>query len=226
MASPPLLPSPESVDAFIRNWTTLARPPMVPEVELYLAADPILLWEASEVFLGRPRLEPPFWGFAWAGGQAVARHLLDNPDLCAGRSVLDFAAGCGIGAIAAALAGAARVEASEIDPLAARAVALNAAHNAVSVSVAEGDLLTAEGRSWDLVIAADVCYEAPMASRTQGWLRRQATAGATVLLADPGRAYLETTGLELLGRYRVGTTLALEDRLERVTSVYRVRGGA
>ena len=215
-------------DAFIRAETAPGRPPLVPEIELHLASEITPIWQASEARLARDGVAPPYWAFAWPGGQALARHLLDHPALVRGRRVLDFAAGSGIGAIAAALAGARLVEAAEIDPLAAAAIRLNAARNGCAVTPILEDLFAAEAASqaarWDLVLAGDVCYERPMAEAVARWLGRLAASGLTVLLADPGRAYLPKAGLIELARYRVPTSLELEDRTERETVIWEISG--
>jgi len=215
-------------DAFIRAETAPGRPPLVPEIELHLASEITPIWQASEARLARDGVAPPYWAFAWPGGQALARHVLDHPALVRGRRVLDFAAGSGIGAIAAALAGARLVEAAEIDPLAAAAIRLNAAWNGVAVTPVLEDLFAAEHAAqaarWDLVLAGDVCYERPMAEAAARWLGRLAASGLTVLLADPGRAYLPKAGLIERARYRVPTSLELEDRTERETVVWELSG--
>nr|WP_221244367.1 50S ribosomal protein L11 methyltransferase [Neoroseomonas alkaliterrae] len=194
---------------------------MVPEIALHLASEITPIWQATEAWLAERNIEPPFWAFAWPGGQATARLLLDEPARVAGRRVLDFAAGCGIAAIAAARAGAALVEAAEIDPLALAAVRLNAALNGVRVETPEGDIVGAPCR-WDVILAGDVCYEAPMTAHILPWLRAMAASGAEVLLADPGRAYLPREGLEPLARHAVPTTLELEDRTLREVVLYRL----
>ncbi len=209
---------------FVRAHTAVARAPIVPEIALHLASEITPIWQATEEWLKERNIEPPFWAFAWPGGQATARLLLDEPARVAGRRVLDFAAGCGIAAIAAAMAGAALVEAAEIDPLALAAVRLNAALNGVSVATPEGDIVGARCR-WDVILAGDVCYEAPMTGHVLPWLRGMAAAGAEVLLADPGRAYLPREGLEPLARHAVPTTLELEDRTLREVTLFRLLAG-
>ncbi|TCZ64330.1 class I SAM-dependent methyltransferase [Roseicella aquatilis] len=204
-------------EAFIRAQTAVARPALVPEIALHLATEITPIWQATEAWLGAEGIEPPFWAFAWPGSQAMARLILDRPAHAAGRRVLDFAAGCGLAAIAAARAGAALVEAAEIDPLAIAATRLNAALNEVAVTAVAGDVVGAPCR-WDLILAGDVCYEAPMTGHILPWLRRMAAAGAEVWLADPGRAYVPREGLQELARLDVPTTRELEDReLRRVT---------
>lgn len=195
---------------FIRQNTAIAAPPLVPEIRLHLATEVTPIWQATEESLERNGLPPPFWAFAWAGGQALARYLLDHPETVAGREVLDFGSGSGLVAIAAAKAGAGRVTAADIDPFAAAAIALNAALNGAPVSVITDDLLDGDTRFWKLVTTGDICYEQPMAERAMRWLRRLAGRGSTVLLGDPGRAYLPAAGLCELARYDVPTSRELE----------------
>ena len=206
-------------ESFIRANTTLATAPHVPEIRLHLATELTPIWQATEAWLAEHGVEPPFWAFAWPGGQALARHVLDHPQLVIGRRVLDFAAGGGIAAIACALAGAASVEAAEIDQLAVAAIRLNAAINAIAVT-SSGDVV-GQPRRWDLILCGDVCYEAPMTSHILPWLRKMAH-GAEVWVADPGRAYLPKFGLEAFATYRVDTTLELEDRTSRDVVLYRL----
>ncbi|MEO5374235.1 MAG: 50S ribosomal protein L11 methyltransferase [Alphaproteobacteria bacterium] len=215
-------PDPDSA-AFVTAHTIVATTPLVPEIRLHLATEITPLWEAVEAAVGQTNQPPPYWAFAWVGGQAMARHILDHPHLVRGRRVLDFAAGCGIGAIACALAGAAHVTANEIDPFAAAAIRLNAALNGVAVEVVVADLVGGgQVGAWDVVTAGDVCYERPMASKVEPWLLALASGGATVLLADPGRAYLPSRGLVPLARHTVPTTRELEDRDRRDTTIYRL----
>ncbi len=207
--------------AFITAHTTIARAPLVPEVALHLATEITPIWHATEEFLVQAGIEPPFWAFAWPGGQALARSILDAPDALRGKRVLDFAAGCGIAAIAAAQAGAALVEAAEIDPMAVAAIRLNAALNGVAVTALEGDVVGTLAR-WDVILAGDVCYEAPMTAHILPWLRAMAAAGVEVWLADPGRAYLPREGLEALSRHAVQTSMELEDRVLREVTIARL----
>lgn len=205
--------------AFITAHTQLAHPALVPEIALHLATEITPIWLASEAFLAHANIDPPFWAFAWPGGQALARYILDNPALIAGRRVLDFAAGGGVAAIACALAGAASVEAAEIDPMATAAILLNAAANGVTVAAVTGDVVESPCR-WDLILCGDVCYEAPMTGHILPWLRRMAAA-ATVWIADPGRAYLPP-GMTALATYDVATSRELEDLEMRRTVLYRL----
>ena len=213
----------DPAEAFIAAHTALARPALVPEVELYLATEITPIWQATEEWLAERNIEPPFWAFAWPGSQALARLMLDGTVDVRGRRVLDFAAGGGLAAIAALRAGAASVEAAEIDPLARAATRLNARHNGVAVATPEDDVVGAPCR-WDTILAGDVCYEAPMTQHIMPWLRRLAAGGAEVLLADPGRAYLPKDGMVALGRFPVPTTRELEDRDSREVTIYRVLG--
>ncbi|ABC21377.1 class I SAM-dependent methyltransferase [Rhodospirillum rubrum] len=207
-------------NAFVLAGTAITTPPLLPEMSLYLATEVTPLWEATEVALERHGVPPPYWAFCWAGGQALARHLIDHPEIVRGRRVLDFAAGCGVCAIASALAGAKAVDAAEIDSFALAAIALNATLNKVAVTSLDGDVIGALDRGWDVVLAGDVCYERPMADRVIPWLRALAGRGTKVLLADPGRAYLPGTGLSALATYEVPVSRDLEDRDIRSTTVY------
>jgi predicted nicotinamide N-methyase len=207
---------------FVHGNTEIASPPLVPEIRLHLATEVTPIWRASEETWARYSLPPPFWAFAWAGGQALARYLLDHPEIVAGRKVLDFGAGSGLVAIAAAKAGAARVTAAEIDHFAAAAIAANARLNQVDIAVMTSDLLDRPGEFWPVVTAGDVCYEQPMAERATAWLRCQAGSGSLVLLADPGRTYRPLGGLYEEARYRVPTSRELEDYDSRDTAVWRV----
>jgi len=187
---------------FVRRNTAVTAPPLVPEIRLHLATEITPIWQATEDTLARTGLPPPFWAFAWAGGQALARYLLDHPAEVAGRSVLDFGAGSGLVAIAA-----------------------NASLNNVDISVRTTDLLDAIDPQWEIVTAGDVCYERPMADRVTGWLRILAGRGTLVLLGDPGRAYLPDKGLTERARYLVPTSRELEDRDNRETIVWQVMPG-
>jgi len=209
-------------DAFIRANTALAPPPLVPEIRLHLASEVTTLWHATEAALQAAQLPPPYWAFAWAGGQALARHVLDHRELVSGRRVLDVGAGSGLVAIAAALAGAGAVTAADIDPFAAAVIALNATANGVAVAVETADLIAAPPPELDVMLVGDMCYERPLAERLIAWLARAASAGALVLIGDPGRAYLPRTRLTPVADYAVPTPLDLEDRENRDTTVFRL----
>jgi predicted nicotinamide N-methyase len=211
---------------FVRANTIVTTPPLVPEIRLHLATEVTPLWLATEATLAQEGVPPPFWAFAWAGGQALARYLLDRPGIVAGASVLDFGAGSGLVAIAAVLAGARDVRAAEIDPFAAAAIGVNAALNRVSVAVTTADITdAADDPGADIITAGDICYERPMAERVVPWLRRLAGNGRLVLLGDPGRAYLPTEGLVARAHYRVPTSREIEDRDVRDGFVWQVLPG-
>ncbi|MYZ48952.1 class I SAM-dependent methyltransferase [Propylenella binzhouense] len=206
--------------AFVRANTELLAPPLVPEVRIHLAHEALPLWERTEEELGEMGLPPPYWAFAWAGGQALARHILDHPALVAGRSVLDFASGSGVVAIAAAKAGAARVVANEIDAFALAALAENAAANDVRLECAAADLIGRDD-GWEIVLVGDAFYEKPLADRLAPWLDALARRGATVLVGDPGRTYLPKGRLASIAAYSVPVTRALEDSEIKRTEVWR-----
>ena len=205
---------------FILANTRLQAPPHTPELRLHLADEVTPIWRLTEEELGELGLPPPFWAFAWAGGQALARYLLDHPDEVAGRRVIDFATGSGIVAIAAMKAGAARALAADIDPFCAAAVSLNAAANGVAVDFTDADLLGAPAPAADLILAADICYEKPMAEAVMAWLQEARAAGTPVLIGDPGRSYFPKSGLVKLAEYRVPTSRELEDAEVKRTAVW------
>jgi predicted nicotinamide N-methyase len=190
-----------------------------PGVRLHLASAVTPLWQATEDFMKITNMSPPFWAFAWPGGEALALHVAENPKLVAGKRVLDFGSGCGLAAIICARAGA-RVWAADTDRLARAAIRLNAAANDVAVEVLEGDA-TGMACEWDVILAGDVFYEKPMTSHILPWLRACA-AEATVIAADPGRAYVPRTGVTEIARYNVPVSRELEDRDERVVRLLRV----
>jgi predicted nicotinamide N-methyase len=177
---------------FVQRNTAIAAPPLVPEIRLHLATEVTPIWQATEKSFAGNALPPPFWAFAWAGGQALARYLLDHPETVAGREVLDIGSGSGIVAIAAA------------------AIALNAPLNGVTITIETRDLLDRAAAGWGVALAGDICYEEPMSSRALALLRRIAARGRLALLGDPGRAYLPKSGLTELARYTVPTSRELE----------------
>ncbi len=208
--------------AFIRAQTKLLATPHAPEITLHLADEATKLWQKTEDELGEIGLPPPFWAFAWAGGQALARYLLDHPALISGRSVLDFASGSGLVAIAAAKAGAAKVEACDIDDFALAAMQLNAQANGVELKIRNDDLIGRD-EGWQVVLAGDVSYERDMAQNVTDWLHGLSRRGALVLIGDPGRAYLDRQRLEVVAEYQVPVTRTLEDCEIKRSQVWRFR---
>ena len=212
---------PNSARRFILDNTALMAPPHVPEVLLHLADEAHDLWLRTEDELAAIGLPPPFWAFAWAGGQGLARYVLDHPATVRGKRVLDFASGSGLVAIAAAKAGAAEVIAADVDPFCATAIALNTEANQVEVEFFGTDCIGTDD-GWDVVVAGDVFYDKPFADRLMPWLAALKARGAEILIGDPGRSYLPKAGLEPLGVYEVPVTRALEDAEVKRTTVWRL----
>ena len=207
--------------AFVRANTALMAPPHVPELALHLADEAHELWHKTEQELMAITLPPPFWAFAWAGGQGLARYVLDHRACVAGRRVLDFAAGSGLVGIAAAKAGAADVLAADTDPFCHAAIRLNAAANRVRLRFTAQDVIDRDD-GWDVVLAGDVFYDKPLAERLLPWFRALAAQGATVLVGDPGRSYLPRQALKPLAVYTVAVTRALEDADVKRTTVWEI----
>ena len=205
-------------DDFIKANAAVMAPPLVPEIKLHLATEVVPLWRATEEELAKIGVPPPYWAFAWAGGQALARHVLDHPQLVAGRRVLDIGAGSGLVGLAAARAGAASVLAADIDAFACAAIALNAAANPCKVDITHADLIGTP-LAWDVILVGDLFYERPLAERLLEWL---GPLDVPSLLGDPGRTYFPKTNVEKLASYSVQTTRDLEDRDIRETGVYRL----
>jgi predicted nicotinamide N-methyase len=203
---------------FIRANAALIAPPLVPEIRLYLATEVLPLWRATEDELVKIGVPPPYWAFAWAGGQALARYVLDNPETVRGRRVLDIGSGSGLVAIAAMKAGAASVWAADIDAFACAAIELNATANACEIAVIVEDVIGTPV-AWDVILVGDLFYERPLAERLLAWLH---DLEADALLGDPGRSYFPKTGVEKCATYNVAVTRDLEDREIRETSVYRL----
>jgi predicted nicotinamide N-methyase len=214
---------PRDPAAFVRDHVHLAPVALVPEISLHQADDPIGLWELNE---GEYHSEqpPPFWAFAWAGGQALARYVLDHPQVVRDRRVLDLAAGSGLVAVAAALAGAASVRAVEVDPLAVAAIELNAAVNGVTVDTDLADVLDGDAGDAQVVLAGDVFYSRAMADRMLGFLRRAARGGARVLVGDPERAFLPRALFQPLATMAVPVTQALESADVKESTVWELPG--
>ncbi|MBP2150074.1 putative nicotinamide N-methyase [Xanthobacter flavus] len=206
--------------AFIRAETRLRPVPLVPEISLHVADEAVPIWHRTEEELGELGLPPPFWAFAWAGGQALARHVLDHPETVRGRRVLDFASGSGLVGIAAMKAGASSVSCADIDPFAVAAIALNGEANGVVLTPVQDDLIGRDD-GWDTVLAGDIAYERDLAEKVFAWLLALAGRGATVLIGDPGRTYLPKDRLEKLAEYSVPVTRELEDMEIKRTAVWR-----
>ena len=204
--------TPANAPDFIAANTRLQTVPHAPEISLWLADEITPLWRLTEEELGAMGLPPPFWAFAWAGGQALARGLLDHPAEVAGQRVIDLATGSGLVGIAAMKAGAASVLAADIDPFCAAAVAANARSNGVEIAFTDANLLDASPPPVDLICAGDVFYEKPMAEAVLAWLKQAQANGTRVIVGDPGRTYFPQSGLTLLAEYTVPTTRELEDQ--------------
>lgn len=217
--------APDDPAGFIRSNTRLLPVPHAPEIRLHVADEATDLWQRTEEELQAIGLPPPFWAFAWAGGQALARYVLDNPDVADGARVVDFASGSGLVAIAAARAGARHVVASDLNPFAVAAIGLNAAANGVGdrVAATSDDLLATDPQA-DLVLAADVFYERDLAEAVTAWLVGLQARGVTVLIGDPGRTYLPRDRLDCLATYAVPVSRTLEDSEIKRSHVWRLRG--
>ena len=196
---------------------------LVPDIKLHLATELTPLWQATEEFLQRHGMAPPFWAFAWPGSEALALHITQNPELVRGKRVLDFAAGCGLAALACVRAGASHVEAAEIDKLAAAAMRLNAAANGLVLEVLLGDIVGTPCR-WDVILCGDVCYEEPMTRHILPWLAACASL-VPVIIADPGRKYLPSARGKALAVIEVPTSLELEDTQQRIVTLFQLPPG-
>lgn len=221
MTSPRLdVSKPGAAAAFIRANTRLMPPPLVPEIRLHLAEESVPIWQKTEEELGEMNLPPPYWAFAWAGGQALARYLLDNPGLCRGRSVLDLGTGSGLTAIAAAKAGASGVVAADIDAIALWATELNAAENKVRLEISAEDHLASPPKPFDVILVGDLFYERALADKVIAFVEAAKVAGARVYMGDPQRNYFPTGRFSALAEYRVPVTRELEDSEIKRTSVW------
>ena len=209
-------------ERFILDNTSVMTPPHVPEIQLYLADEAHDLWLKTEDELEEIGLPPPFWAFAWAGGQALARHVLDHPEVVAGKRVFDLASGSGLVAIAAMKAGAASVLAADIDPWTETAIILNCRLNDVDLD------FTSENRvgqaiEADVLLAGDVFYDKSFADVLVPWFTALVAQGKSVIVGDPGRAYCPKDRMEALATYQVPVTRALEDAEVKKTVVWRFR---
>lgn len=206
---------------FILANTQSVPVPLVPEIALYVATEAVPLWSKTEEELGEAGLPPPFWAFAWAGGQALARYVLDHADVVHDKHVLDLASGSGLVGIAAMKAGARAVTSADIDSFALQAILLNAEANGVALAVCADDLLSQPATAtWDVILAGDIFYERDTAEKAFAFLAGHAARGATVLIGDPGRTYLPKDRLTELADYRVPVTRELEDNEIKHTSVW------
>jgi predicted nicotinamide N-methyase len=206
--------------------TRLSSVPLVPEIQIHQASEPIGMWQHTELATGRSALDPPFWAFAWAGGRALARYLLDHPAVVRGRRVIDIASGSGLVAIAAAKAGAAAVTAYDIDPLAAAAIEINTRANNVTVASVCADVLSDDGprpAEGDLVLVADAFYERDLAAKVTFFLEQAHGSGAAILVGDFGRTYLPRDRLVALATYEVPGLLVLEGSDVKRTTVWTLR---
>lgn len=210
------------IPTFIRENTRVLAPSHVPELKLHLADDAVALWEMTEEQLGELGLPPPFWAFAWAGGQALARYVLDQPEIVRGKRVLDVASGSGLVAIAAMRAGAMSALAVDIDAFAAHAAVLNAALNAVRVDTSDADPV-GKPTDADVILVGDLFYDRDLAPRVLAWLIEQQSAGKAVLIGDPGRTYLPRDKLEQIAAYDIPVTRALEDAEVKRAAVWKLR---
>ena len=208
---------------FIRANTQILSPPLLPEVRLHLAEESLAIWSKTEEELGASGLPPPYWAFAWAGGQALGRYTLDNREIVANKRVLDLAAGCGLGAITAMRAGAASAICNDIDDFAGAAMLLNAQLNGVSFTIQLKDLLSGEPSNAGVVLVGDVFYEKPLAERALTWLIACQKRGADILTGDPQRTYFPKSEFEHLAEYRVPVSRELEDTEIKTTSVWRLK---
>lgn len=213
---------PHAAEAFIVANTRLLTPPLVPEICLHLAEESVPIWQKTEEELGEMNVPPPYWAFAWAGGQALARYLLDNPALVAGKRVVDLGTGSGLTAIAAGLAGAASVLAADIDALALAAVRLNAGANGVTFDTTRDDLLADAPEPVDVVLVGDLFYERELAARVTAYIEKAAAGGARVLIGDPKRSYFPAGRFTLAAEYQVPVTRELEDVEIKRTSVWQL----
>ncbi len=207
---------------FIRQNTTVMSPPLVPEVKLHLADEAVPLWQKTEEELGEMGLPPPFWAFAWAGGQALARYVLDNPAIVRSRKVFDLATGSGLVAISAALVGG-KIIAADIDAFATTAAAMNGALNGVDIDIRCADFLHETPPAVNVILVGDLFYEKTLAERCLAWLRQAQARDIDVLIGDPGRSYLPKAQLEKLAEYNVPVTRDLEDAEIKRTAVWRLR---
>lgn len=215
--------APSRAAGFIRENTRVLSPPLVPELLLHLAEESLPIWLKTEEELEKANVDPPYWAFAWAGGQALARYVLDHPDLVAGKRVLDLGSGSGLVAIAARRSGAASAMAADVDPLALAATGLNADLNGVSLDTTARDLLAGPPEDYDVILIGDLFYEAPLAKRVLGFIDVAASNGTEVLAGDPRRSYFPIERFERLAEYAVPVTRQLEDAEIKRSAIWRLK---
>ncbi len=208
---------------FIRQHTDVLSPPLVPEVKLHLAHEALPIWQKTEEELGALGLPPPFWAFAWAGGQALSRHILDEPETVRRKTILDLASGSGLVGIAALKAGARSVIAADIDTFSASAIAINAMLNDVEMTITTADLLASPPHRIDVILVGDLFYEKSLAERVFNWLLTAQNQGTEVYIGDPGRSYLPKDKLHAVATYSVPVTRELEDSEIKKTSVWKLK---
>jgi predicted nicotinamide N-methyase len=206
---------------FIKANTRILTPPLVPEIRLQLAEESVPIWQNTEEELGKVNIPPPYWAFAWAGGQALARYILDHPEIFAGRRVLDLGSGSGITAIAAAKVGAQHVLAADIDEVALAAILVNAAENVVQIETTAKDLLRCPFTGFDIIVVGDLFYERQLADRVSAFLDEARTRGALIFIGDPQRSYFPRNRFECAAEYHVPVTRELEDCEIKRTAVWR-----
>ena len=214
------VPRPSNIRGFILGHTTLAVPRVCPEIRLRLITETCPLWKAGEKEVAALGIPDPYWGFCWPGGQALARFILDHPELVAGKRVLDFGAGCGIEAIASAMAGAGKVLASDTDPMAIEALKINAELNQVTIETTSKDVAGARIDGWDMVLAGDVCYDPELSKRFMAWFCDLSTQGIHVLIADPGRGNLPKERLSVVAVYRTPSDIDVAGKYLVETTIY------
>ena len=212
---------PRALETFIRNNTRRLTPPLVPEIALHLAEESLPIWHQTEVELGQINLPPPYWSFAWAGGQALARYLLDHPQECRGKAVVDIGTGSGLTAIAASMSGARSVLAADLDALALASCRLNAGENGLAFDVTGEDLLASPPGSADVILIGDLFYERRLAERVTAYIDAAKARGATVLIGDPQRSYFPRDRFTRVADYQVPVTRELEDSEIKSTTVWR-----
>ncbi len=209
--------------AFIAANTKLIAPPHVPEIVLHLAEESLPIWQKTEEELGEMNVPPPFWAFAWAGGQALGRYVLDHPHEVCGKTVLDLGTGSGLTAIAALKAGASCGLAADIDPLALASARLNAKANGVDLETTGADLLAEAPGAFGVILVGDLFYERALADRVLAFIGRADANGSRILVGDPGRSYFPKDRFVCVAEYEVSVTRELEDALVKKTAVWALR---